>query len=86
MRNIRFEDAAFDDFSNWALYDKQVFKKIIELIKHSVRQPFEGLGKPEPLKFDKRGYWSRRINAEHRLVYKIDENGDIHIASCKGHY
>jgi len=81
-----FENNALEDFADWALLDKQVFKKILTLLKELKRTPYEGLGKPEPLRFDKTGYWSRRITLEHRLVYKINENQDILIASCKGHY
>lgn len=83
--NLTFDSEAFDDFCNWATYDKRVFKKIIELLKSISRTPFEGIGKPELLKFDKSGYWSRRITHEHRLVYKVKDDA-IYIASCKGHY
>lgn len=62
------------------------FKKILELIKSKKRTPTQGIGKPEPLKFNKSGYWSRRITDEHRLVYKVDNQNNIFIASCKGHY
>ena len=65
--------------------DKNMLKKINELIKDIVRTPFEGKGKPEPLKYDVAGFWSRRIDREHRLVYKIEEN-ELLILSCKYHY
>jgi len=81
-----FENNVLEDFAEWALLDKQVFKKILTLLKEIKRTPYEGLGKPEPLRFEKSGYWSRRITLEHRLIYKINENQDILIASCKGHY
>ncbi len=65
--------------------DKKVFKKILELIKDIQREPFSGIGKPERLKYELQGYWSRRITDEHRLVYKIEEDLLI-ILSCKYHY
>jgi toxin YoeB len=76
---------AFDSFYAWTINDKKIAKKIAELIRDIQRDPFNGLGKPEPLKHEFSGYYSRRITEEHRLVYKID--GDtIIINSCKGHY
>ena len=86
MRQLIFDSGAFDDFCNWAIYDKQTFKKILELLKSIKRTPFKGIGKPEPLKFDQSGFWSRRITHEHRLIYKVDDQNNILIASCKGHY
>lgn len=86
MRQLDFESEAFDDFCNWAIYDKKIFKKIIELLKSVSRTPYQGIGTPEPLKFNKSGFWSRRITDEHRLVYKVDDRNNILIASCKGHY
>ena len=86
MRTINFDNDAFDDFCNWAIYDKKVFKKIVELLKSIKRTPYKGIGKPEALKFNKSGYWSRRITLEHRLIYKVDSENNIFIASCKGHY
>lgn len=83
--NISFEIKAFDDFSQWALDDKKCYKRIINLIKDISRNPYEGLGKPEALKYELQGYWSRRIDDEHRLVYKIDGDSVI-IISCKYHY
>lgn len=85
MRQIVFEGGAFDNFCQWATVDKKMFKKILELLKTIDRTPFDDIGKPEPLKFNKSGYWSRRINDEHRLVYKVNEQR-IYVASCKGHY
>jgi toxin YoeB len=86
MKQLTFDNEAFDDFCNWMVYDKKIFIKIVELLKVIKRTPFEGIGKPEPLKFNKSGYWSRRITNEHRLVYKIDDQNNIYVASCKGHY
>lgn len=82
---IAFDPDAFEDFQNWATQDKRIFKKISELIKDVTRTPFQGLGKPEPLKHYFSGFWSRRITDEHRLVYKV-ENDTLYIVSCKFHY
>jgi len=85
MKPVQFEAKAYDDFINWPIANKEIFKKIIDLIKDIDRESYKGLGKPEPLKYDLKGWWSRRITDEHRLVYKI-ENDIICILSCKGHY
>ena len=84
-RKIVFESSAFADFNDWVKLDKKIYRKIIELIKDIDRNPFQGLGKPEALKHDLSGYWSRRINQEHRLVYKVTDD-EILILSCKYHY
>ena len=83
--NIVFMGDSFTCFTEWATEDKKVFKKIGTLIKDIQRDPFDGLGKPEPLKHDLSGYWSRRITDEHRLVYKVEKD-TIYIVSCKYHY
>lgn len=85
MRVISFTKIAFEQFTNWQKTDKKVYQKIIVLIKEIERSPFEGTGKPEPLKHELQGYWSRRINLEHRLVYKITDTA-ITIIACKYHY
>lgn len=84
-RKIVFEASAFEDFNYWAITDKKVHQKIIALIKDVERSPFTGIGKPEALKYDWRGYWSRRISQEHRLVYKVTDT-EIAIAACRYHY
>jgi toxin YoeB len=84
-RKIVFEASAFKDFNDWVKLDKKIHRKIIELIKDIDSHPFQGLGKPEALKHDFSGYWSRRIDLEHRLVYKVT-NEEIIILSCKYHY
>lgn len=84
-RRIVFESFAFEDFNDWVKLDKKIHRKIIELIKDINRYPFQGLGKPEALKHDLSSYWSRRIDREHRLVYKVT-NEEIIILSCKYHY
>lgn len=85
MRDVSFEVKGFEQFLEWSNIDKKVFKKITDLIKDIQRNPFEGLGKPEPLKGNLKGYWSRRVTDEHRLVYKVTDEV-IMIASCKYHY
>jgi toxin YoeB len=79
------DETAFAAFYEWTINDKKIAKKIISLIKDIERTPYEGLGKPEPLKHNLSGYWSRRITDEHRLVYKVEDN-TIQIVSCKYHY
>lgn len=83
--NITFSKNAWEDYTNWLSVDKKILKKINELIKDISRTPFDGKGKPEPLKYDLAGFWSRRIDREHRLVYQVVEN-EILIYSCKYHY
>ncbi len=82
---IAFEQNAFDDFNEWAQTDKKIHQRIIALVSDIVRNPHSGIGKPEPLKHQLQGYWSRRINQEHRLVYRVD-NGECLIIACKYHY
>lgn len=84
MRLI-FSNKAWDDYLYGQNNDKQVLKKINQLIKDIKREPFDGIGKPEPLKHELRGFWSRRITDEHRLVYQVDESG-LSIAACRYHY
>jgi toxin YoeB len=80
-----FSDSAWIDYLYWQEYNKSNLKKINKLLKDIERNRFEGLGKPEPLKGDYSGWWSRRIDDEHRLIYRI--KGDIiEIYQCKGHY
>ncbi|MEH2438405.1 MAG: Txe/YoeB family addiction module toxin [Nostoc sp.] len=85
MKKVAFEPEAFEQLGQWATEDKKIFKKILELIRDIQRDPFEGIGKPEPLKYKLQGYWSRRITDEHRLVYKVQEDLLI-ILTCKYHY
>jgi len=82
---IVFSKNAWEDYTSWLSVDKNILKKINELIKDIQRTPFEGKGKPEPLKYDLAGLWSRRIDREHRLVYQVSGN-DILIYSCRYHY
>ena len=85
MKQVSFEGLAFADFTHWAVEDKKIYQKIITLIKDIDRSPLTGLGKPEALKHEFSGYWSRRITDEHRLVYRVNETSII-VASCKYHY
>ena len=80
-----WQDEAWSDYLYWQGQDKKTFKRINQLIKDIDRSPFEGIGKPEPLKHDFQGFWSRRIDAANRLVYRI-ENDMIVIAQCRTHY
>ena len=82
---IIFVDRGWEEYLHWQQTDKPILRKINSLIKEIERTPFEGSGKPEPLKHNFAGWWSRRINLEHRLIYKI-ENDSILILSCRYHY
>lgn len=82
---ILFSSNAWDDYLYWQKTDKKLLKRINELIKQIHRTPFEGIGKPEPLKENLSGWWSRRIDLEHRLVYKI-EDSVVYILQCRKHY
>ncbi|HNQ82965.1 MAG TPA: Txe/YoeB family addiction module toxin [Bacteroidales bacterium] len=82
---ITFSRNAWEDYTSWQSEDKRMLKKINELIKDIQRIPFEGMGKPEPLKYDLSGLWSRRIDREHRLVYQANET-ELLIYSCRYHY
>jgi len=91
MKIIFASDEAFEDFNEWASNDKKMHKKLMSLIRDIRRNPYEGLGQSEPLKYNLSGYWSRRINHEHRLVYQIIEGENLNentliIISCKTHY
>lgn len=85
MRIISFHNSAWEDYLYWQKNDKQVLKKINALLKEVLRDPFHGIGKPEPLVGNLTGFWSRRINREHRLVYKVLDN-QIVVAKCRFHY
>jgi toxin YoeB len=82
---LSWADHAWDDYLYWQQTDKKTLKRINSLIENIKRQPFEGIGNPEPLKHNWPGYWSRRINREHRLVYKVLD-GTITIVQCRYHY
>jgi len=80
-----WSDTSWADYLYWQKQNKKLLKKINDLIKDIEREPFEGLGKPEPLKNNLSGWWSRRIDDTHRIVYRI-ENGNLEIAQCREHY
>ncbi|MFA4851325.1 MAG: Txe/YoeB family addiction module toxin [Bacteroidales bacterium] len=86
MRPVLFASIAQKDYEQWARYNTKMFAKINELINDIDHHPFTGLGKPEPLKYELAGFWSRRINSKDRLVYQISPYNEIIIISCKGHY
>lgn len=83
--NLVFSQHAWEDYLYWQTTDRKILKRINLLIHDIIRSPFEGIGKPEPLKHGLAGYWSRRINDEHRLVYKV-EGGAVFLAQCRYHY
>ena len=85
MRGIAFTPIAFNEYNEWFETNPQVISRIKALIRDIDRDPFKGIGKPEPLKGNWAGYWSRRIDHEHRLVYKVSET-QILIVKCRGHY
>ena len=84
MRKI-WSDEAWDDYLYWQAQDKKTLKRINALIKDTERSPYEGIGKPEPLKGDLSGAWSRRIDEANRLVYRIVEDA-LEILQCRSHY
>ena len=85
MRSLEFDPAAFEDLTWWIQQDRDKAFRIVNLIKDVQRDPFRGIGKPEPLKHVLKGCWSRRIDREHRLVYEVTE-GKIRILACRYHY
>lgn len=82
---LAWQTNAWEDYLYWQEQDKKVLQRINELIKDILRSPFKGIGKPEPLKGDLSGFWSRRITDEHRLVYTIKDKR-LHIIQCRFHY
>lgn len=82
---ILWSETAWKDYLYWQTQDRKTLKRINQIINDMSRNPFDGIGKPEPLKNDLAGYWSRRIDEKNRIVYK-EENGIISIYSCRGHY
>jgi toxin YoeB len=85
MRKVLFEKTAYLHLREWMVQDKDTASKIFDLIDDIQKHPFTGLGKPEPLKYHLKGWWSRRITLEHRLVYQVNDE-EIIVASCKYHY
>ena len=85
MTRIVFSKNAWEDYTSWLTEDKRILKKINELIRDIQRSPHSGIGKPEPLKYDLAGLWSRRIDREHRLVYQV-LNNEVLMYSCRYRY
>ncbi len=84
-KSIILDPRAQAELKYWHQHEPQLFEKADQLIQNILQMPFTGLGKPEPLKYSRRGLWSRRITQEHRLIYSV-QNETIHLLSCKGHY
>ncbi len=84
MRLI-WSEKSWEDYLYWQSHDKKILKKVNSLIKDIKREPFDGLGKPEPLRYELAGCWSRRITDEHRIVYEVEDQ-NINIISCRFHY
>lgn len=85
IKRIQWDLDAWEEYCEWQQLNKTVLKRINALIRDMQREPFSGIGKPEPLKGNLRGFWSRRINDEHRIVYAVEDELIVIIA-CKGHY
>lgn len=83
---IAWDDSAWEDYLWWQAHDRKVRRRINLLLRDIQCSGHEGTGKPEPLRYQLTGHWSRRITDEHRLVYRIDDGGDIHIVACRHHY
>ena len=85
MSDLLFTDRAWRDYLYWQTQDKKMLKRINDLLRDISRGSFDGVGKPEPIKGDLSGFWSRRIDGTHRLVYSV-QGETIQIISCRGHY
>lgn len=85
LRRIQWDFDAWEEYCDWQRVNKAALKKINQLIRDILRDPFDGLGKPEPLKEDLSGFWSRRIDEENRLIYAVEQDVIV-LISCKGHY
>ena len=86
---VLWTPSAWEDYLHWQVTDRKTLKSINDLIRDVRRDPFRGLGKPEPLKHNLKGWWSRRISGDHRLVYRISGTGEtqhVEIAMCRYHY
>ena len=85
MKSLEFDVSAFEDLAWWIEQDRAKALRIVQLIKDIQREPFKGIGKPEPLRHDLKGCWSRRIDKEHRIVYQVTKE-KIRILACRYHY
>jgi toxin YoeB len=84
-RQVHWTAQALEDLAHWDKNDRRVASRVRQLVKQIEQQPFAGIGKPEPLRYEWSGYWSRRITKEHRLVYRVEGN-TVYIAQCRFHY
>lgn len=80
-----FVEESWEDYLYWQKHDKKLLKRVNALLKDIARSPYSGIGKPEPLKHKYKGFWSRRIDSEHRLIYRVEEDAVL-IAKCRFHY
>ena len=85
IKRVQWDFDAWEEYCDWQRVNKAALKKINQLIRDILRDPFDGLGKPEPLKEDLSGFWSRRIDEENRLIYAVEQDAVV-LISCKGHY
>ena len=85
MANKVWSDNAWEDYLYWQSHDRKMLKRINQLIRDIERSGYDGIGKPEPLKYELQGFWSRRIDGEHRLVYRLRDDC-LEIAACRTHY
>ena len=85
MRSVHFDSGAWEDFLFWLASDRKTARRIVRLVAEIQREPFTGIGKPEPLRGELSGYWSRRIDDEHRLVYRANDE-EIKILKARYHY
>jgi len=83
--NKIWSDNAWEDYLYWQTQDRKTLKRINDLLRDIERDPFGGIGKPEPLKYEWQGYWSRRINETDRLIYRVN-NEQLEVAACRSHY
>lgn len=86
MNKITFLPEAWEDFSYWQEQDKKALRRILLILQDISRNAYEGIGKPERLRENLSGWWSRRIDDTNRIVYRVQKDGSIEIAQCKGHY
>ena len=85
-KHIDFQERGWNDYLYWQTQDKKTLKKVNDLIREIIRNGYEGIGKPEPLKGELSGWWSRRIDDTNRLVYRLTDDDVLEISQCKGHY
>lgn len=86
---LTFSGSSWDEYLHWQRHDPKILDRLNVIIRDTFRSPFDGIGKPEPLRGDFKGWWSRRINAEHRLVYRVRgtaPNRELEILGCRFHY